>query len=267
MAHTKLLPPAMAVRLLWARTGLFSDDERSNSSAVIAEGDLNSIKARAETDDQEKLYVLGVLATLNAAFRNLDIIHKKREMNFQENQSLRSSFLESTKEALDFGNKARDAVKSIPAMVIGGSAGSLTLVKALNLSSLNAWLVGLLCAGIGYLVNILIVRKTRQSKMKMFVMQDYERGVYFDQYFRRVSNSLLSLYSEIDQLHKNTFDASYPMDKSPTEFVDDILKGLRPTYCKHVHRHIREKIITPELWPICETGKKEAVGNCPNWQN
>jgi len=265
MAYTKLLPPTTAVRLLWARTGIFSDDQRSNSSAVVAESDLNSIKARAETDEQEKLYVPEVLATLNAAFRNLDIIHKKREMNFQENQSLRASFLESTKEALDFGNKARDAVKSIPAMVIGGSAGTLTLVETLGLSTSNRWLAGLLCAGIGYLVNILIVRKTREAKMKMFVMQDYERGVYFDQYFRRVSSSLLSLYSEIDQLHKNTFNVSYPMNKSPAEIVDDILKGLRPTYCKHVHRHIREKIITHELWPICETGKKEAVESCPNW--
>mgnify|MGYP001569367040 FL=1 len=98
MAQTSLLPPITAVRVVWARTGSFSNDKRSGQSA---------------------------------------------------------------------------------AMSIGG-AGSVTVAQYFKLSGIQLWGVGLALAGLGYIINLLIVRKMRRSKQMLYVGQDYERGLYYD---------------------------------------------------------------------------------------
>jgi hypothetical protein len=50
------------------------------------------------------------------------------------------------------------------------------------------------------------------------------------------------------------------------QIIEDMLRGVRPTFCKYVHKHMREKKITPELWPRCETGTPEAIKSCPFWE-
>jgi len=56
------------------------------------------------------------------------------------------------------------------------------------------------------------------------------------------------------------------VDVEVSNIIGEMLKGVRPTFCKYVHKHMREKKIEPELWTLCETGKKDAVEKCPCWE-
>jgi hypothetical protein len=265
MAQTSLLPPVSAVRMAWARTGAFSKEEHSQLSAVLTEAALKDIKDRAEKDQKEREYVISAIATMDASLRSLDTIYKGRELNFEENQKLRSSYLNSVKENLDFGNKAKDFLKSLPAMTIG-SAGGITVAEALGASGIQLWGIGWVLAGLGYLVNLGIVRLMRKRTQMFYVMQDYDRGLYYDQYVTRVATTLTSLYLDLDGIHRNVFGQKYPVEAEVSDIIGDLLKGIRPTYCKYVHKHIPEKKITPKLWSLCESGNAGAVKKCPHWE-
>lgn len=269
MSQTFLLPPVSAIRMVWARTGMFSNDEHSKISAVLTEAALKNIGERAEADDKERKYVNSAIATMEATLRSLDIIHKGRNLNFEENEKLRKASLDLVKENLEFGKNAGDFLKSLPAMVIG-SAGGITVGQYLgqhfNISVITLWAIGLALASIGYIVNLEVVRLMRKRKQMLYVAQDYERSLYYDQYVTRVAMTLTSLYLDLDRIHKNVFGQSYSVDVEVSNIIGEMLKGVRPTFCKYIHKHIREKKIKPELWTLCETGKEGAVEKCPRWE-
>lgn len=263
MPQTSLLPPVTAVRMVWARTGSFSDDLHSGQSAALVEAALKEIKDRAEKDENERRYVISAISTMDASLRNLDIIYKGRQLNFNENEKLRTAYLASVNENLDFGNKTKDFLKSLPAMSIGG-AGSVTVAQYFKLSSIQLWGVGIALAGLGYVINLVIVRAMRRGKQMLYVRQDYERDLYYNQYLTRVATTLTALYLDLDRIHKNAFGQSYPMDADVKVVVGEMLEGVRATFCNYIHKHMNEKKITPELWSLCETGKD--TENCPFWE-
>lgn len=268
MSQTCLLPPVTAVRMVWARAGALSQEEHSQLTATLTEAALKNIRDRAESDEKERKYVTSCIATMDAALRNLDVIYKGRQLNFAENEKLRSAYLESVRETLDFGSKARDFFKSLPAMAIGG-AGSITLADYLSqqkLSDLKLWGLGLLFAAVGYLVNLTVTKSMQRRKQVLYVTQDYERSLYYDHYVTRVAMTLTSLYLDLDRIHRNIFGRSYPVDAEADVIVNEMLKGVRPTFCPYIHKHMNEKIITPELWSKCETGKTDYTTVCPNWE-
>ena len=265
MATTKLPPPIVAVRLAWARTSGFSDDEHSMRSAVLAEANMKDIKDRAKGNADEEQYVHSSIAAMDASLRSLDTIYKGRQLNFEENEKLRSSYLDSLKENLEFGNKAKDFLKSLPSMTVA-SAGGVTVAQMLNISGMTLWLVGLILAALGYWINLLIVRLVRKKKQMYYVQQDYERDLYYDQYISRVTTTLMALYLDIDRIHKSVFNDTYQMDKQIDDIINEMLQGVRPTYCKYVHKHMREKKITADLWSLCESGHEEGITMCPHWE-
>jgi hypothetical protein len=130
-----LLPPTTAVRIVWALTGSFSDDLHSQRAAEYAEQSLKNIEARAQqSNEQEQQYVTTTIAAIQSTRRSLDTIYKGRELNFNENKELRSAYLDSIKEGIDFGKKAQDFLKSLPAMTIAGAGGALTFTQYFDLS-------------------------------------------------------------------------------------------------------------------------------------
>lgn len=173
--------------------------------------------------------------------------------------------MESIKENLEFGKNVEDFLKSLPAMVIGG-AGGITVAKYFEISDINLWTIGLALASIGYIVNLGVVRLLRKRTQMLYVAQDYERNLYCDQYVTHVATILISLYLDLDRIHKNVFEQSYSVDVEVSNIIGEMLKGVRPTFCKYIHKHIREKKIKPELWTLCETGKEGAVEKCPCWE-
>ena len=175
---THLLPPVTAIKMVWARTGALSSDPHSQILAGQAELAAKEIRERAEGVEHEERYVISAFAALDACYRNLDIIHKKRNQDFQQNEKLRNAYFETVKENLEFGTKAKDFLQSLPSVTIGG-AGGLTLAEVLGLSMrpVWSWVFALGLASAGYLFNLLIVRLMRKKKQMLYVLQDYEPGI------------------------------------------------------------------------------------------
>jgi hypothetical protein len=118
-----------------------------------------------------------------------------------------------------------------------GAAGGVSLADLLPDSSpVIYWALGLGLTAVGYLINMLIVYYARKYRQRQYVVQDYERNLYYIQYIDRISVLLNTLYEDIDLSHKQVFGYKYPIEKGKTakELIDNLLLGIRPTYCKYV---------------------------------
>lgn len=263
---TGLLPPATAVRMVWARTGVFSTEAHSQLADQLSVYNLKNIQEKAQSNERERRYITAAVATMDAAFRNLDVIYKGRQLNFKENEMLRNSYLESIKENLDFGNKLSDFVKSLPTMVISVAGGVTLASYFFKNNEFLIWTAGIVMSAVGYLANMLIVKLMRKRIQKQYVVQDYERSLYYDQYITRVVSSLTSLYMDLDRIHKNVFGVPYPIDLDSSDVINDMLKGARPTFCKYLHKHMEKGLVKPSYWAVCETGIPFATEHCPLWE-
>jgi hypothetical protein len=267
MTFTSLLDPASALRIAWALTGSFSDDVHSRQTALAAEKALQDIQGAAAHDPKENEYVTGVIGAIQASMRSLDVVYKSRQDNFKETEQLRASYMQSITESLEFGKKAEDFLKSLPTMTIA-AAGGVTIGQVLGLSTTSLLILAFGLAAAGYLVNLWFVSQSRKRTQIQLIHRDYDRNLYYKQYIDRVADVLNSLYYDLDRLHRNAFGQLYPTGKkSAYEIVHDLLEGVQPTLCKLAHEHIRAGKITPELWPICETGNPEALKTCPYWKS
>jgi hypothetical protein len=255
--------------MAWALTGAFSNDDHSKHSAVLVESRLKDIKDLTEKkgSTEEKEYVPNAMALIESSVRSLDTVYKGRELNFQENEKLRSAYLDSITETVEFGKKSQDFLKSLPSVSIG-AAGGVTVGSALGLSEIHLWAIGIVLGAAGYIINLGFVRRARRQRQLLYLAQDYERSLYYDQYITRISAILTALYLDIERLHKKVFGEPYHETEaaSPGEAVSDLINSVRPTFCKFVHKHMLQKKITPELWALCETGGSQAVQTCPLWE-
>jgi len=263
---TSLLPPFLGARLAWSLSGEFSNDPHSQESARIARKHLEVIKEKAQADPLETRYIISAVTTIDATMRSLDTVFKGRNLNFEENEKIRVAYLDNVTDTLSFGKKANDFVKSLPTMAIVTAGGTVPIVEFLNLKPPAIWAISIGLAGLGFLINIGIVRLMRRRSQNLYIQQDYDRTLYYDQYVKRVATILTSLYLDLDRIHKSAFAANYPVEEEEEEIVERILKGIRPTFCPYVHKHIRENLITPELWSICDSGDIAAVKFCPFWK-
>lgn len=222
--------------------------------SVSADKVLNSIQLRGRAaGGLEQEYVDNTVAVIMAGMRTLDSIYKHRNLNFDENEKLRLAALDNAKENLEFGKKAADFIKSLPAMTVTTGVGITIGIEALGLEPLQLWMLGIGLAGASYWVNLFVVRRWYRNKQKLYMKQDYERQLYYEQYIKRVSTTLTSMYSAINQVHKRVFKNEYPGHDLQT--VDEILEGTKYTWCKHIDLHMKEDKITPMIWPLCETGR------------
>lgn len=268
---TTLLPPSTAVKIAWAMTGFFvKNNPESQDIATEAKEHLDSIIERAKrTNDTEKAYVNIAAADIEATMRTLDTIYKGRELNLEENDKLRAVTLKNIEEDSKFGRSAQDFLKSLPTMAIAAGAGTVTLNEVLESASLpgwSLWLIGLGFAGIGFFINLWVVKLNSRRRQKLYIQQDYERTIYFQQYMTRVRTALIILYTDIDRAHNQFFKKKYPLDKSVkvATVVKDILRGAMPTLCEEIHRHIQEGKITTDLWTLCDAGI-QLVEGCKYW--
>jgi hypothetical protein len=205
---------------------------------------------------------------MKASLRSIETAHKGRDLNFEENEKLRTAYLESVRESISSGTKAQDILKSLPTMTIG-AAGGVTIAQAFGISGIPLWGLGLVLAALGYLVNLWFVRRGRRQTQLLYVTQDYERDLYFEQHLSRVTTILLGLFLDLERIHMNVFQENYEADVNPStirSFIDGILAGVRSTFCPFIHKHIASNKITPELWTRCESGNADAVRMCPNWE-
>lgn len=262
--QTTKLPPEIAVRMVWSLTEKFHRNGESIVSAKMTETLLEDI--RNQTIDPDKEYINGAIATMYTALRSLDTVYRGRELNFEENEKLRKTYLEAVQKNIEFGKKAMDYLKTLPTMVISGTGGVTAaelLFKVFDIRFLA--IVGLFFAGLGFLGHLIYVRLTRNFKLNLYVTQDYERNLYYEQYVNRVTAILQNLYDELDHLHQNVFGFSYSQVfySDENNNIEQFLSGIHPTFCKSIHKHMSEKKIKSKHWTRCETGFKEIMPECP----
>ncbi|HET6347763.1 MAG TPA: hypothetical protein VFH88_01640, partial [Candidatus Krumholzibacteria bacterium] len=211
--------------------------------------------------------VTSAAATIKSSMRSLETVYKGRELNFKENAILRESYLKTIEETQNFGTQTSDFLKGLPAMVVGG-AGGVTLGEYLHLSPIQLWAVGLGLAAVGFGIKTIFVKKARTQTQHLYVAQDYERDCYYEQYVERVKDILMGLLLDLEHIHKKVFGEYYTsddVDKATAE-VECILLGVNPTFCKFVHKHMKENKITPDQWTQCECGIREITGICKHWE-
>jgi hypothetical protein len=267
---TTLLPPPRAIWIAWAQTGNFGKEPEPKDIATAATKLLNDVIEKAkEQGDPEKGYVNNAATDLEATMRTMHTIYKGRELNFQEIDKIRSASLENISQDLQFGRNAQDFFKSLPTMAITSGASTITLNKVLesfSLPSWTFWLIGIGSAGLGFFINIGIVRWNSKARQAEYIRQDYERTRYFQHYLIRIRTALLNLYYDIDRLHARYFNKTYPLGEfeSAEKIIDNMLQGARPTLCKYVFDHLNRKLIKANLWTLCETGR-ESCEDCKYW--
>ena len=263
---TSVLPPSAAVQIVWALTGDFSNDTKSQENAMVAETRLKEIiRKEKEKGGKDSEYILSITPMLDASRRSLEIVHKGRQLNFKDSETLRLSSLGAIKASLEFGTKTEDFLKALPTMTLAGSGGAIAIAELVDLSKASLWLVGLLFAAVGYFINLWIVSKSRTQKQQHYITQDYERSLYFEQYMSRVTIILSALYVELDSVHNDVFGSYFGSDDGKG-FVKSLLLGVTPEYCKYIHEHIRDKKVTIDEWAICEAGSLKARETCPFWE-
>ena len=262
MRLTTLLSPESAVQVVWAMTGAYAKEDSSKLISKEAEADLKQIKEQADKNNsaEEKQYMTAVMAAIDASRRSIEIVYKGRELNFEENEKLRDTYLESVKESLEFGKNAKDFFKSLPTMTIG-AAGGVTVAEALGVEGVQLWAIGLLLAGVGY-----FVRLARKRRQYLYIKQDYERNLYYCQYISRVKMILTTLYQDLNRIHKRIFGDNYS-NLTGDEIYTSLLSGVDSKPCPYVHKHWKQKVINPDIWTFCESGVDEAVKSCPFWKN
>ena len=193
-------------------------------------------------------------------------VYQGRNLNFDENKKLRDAYLNSTERSIDFGNKLQDVLKSLPTMTAAGAGGGLlafiaqfTGIRNIPQIDILSCILILGSAAIGFLINSKYVKWKSKKTQKEYVAQDHERNLYYKHYVRRVELILKALYKDLDRIHNEVFDHSYPIKGEADSIIEDLIKGIWPTYCKYASKHIQEKRITPELWPMCEIGDEDYI--------
>jgi|SRR5665647_1360028 len=236
---------------------------------------MKKMLAKAEKDPNEESYVSQSVATVQAAVRSLEVIYKGRNLNFEENAKLREAFMENIKDGIQFGSKAMDYLKALPTMAVAGPGVAGTLGPALagvlgiakENQTLFLWGFGAAMAGLGYFIHAYFVHVGRKRTQILYVDQDYERNLYYDQYVARVVAALTGLYQDIDRIHVQLFGAPYPIQEGNAEsVVDDLLRGVRPTMCRYVYEHVPGGVVTPKDWVLCEVGEPHSR-ECTHWKH
>lgn len=210
---------------------------------------------------------------IDASLRSLETIYKGRELNFEGNAKLREAYMQTVQENIAFGSKAQDFLKSLPTMATSSAGGTITfgysLATWLGAANREAFLalVGIALAGVGHLLHAAIVRAMRDRTQLLYVQQDYKRNLYYAQYISRTTVALISLYQDVDRIHQAVFGSPYPVQQGAlaSDIVQELFRGVRPTMCKYVHKHMREGVIRPGDWALCETGEP-ACQDCRHWK-
>lgn len=298
------LTPLAAVQIVWGYTLEFSreksmnlmkftqevlirfcgkaetaDQNKTNTNAAAKPPDAQTPAAQTPDktegcdltlSEDEKRYLFRVLAAMECALRCLNLLYKGRNYNWQEIEKLHEVYLESLKDAENFGKKFKGIFRALPSMALG-SAGGITLVEAFKTTPTSKlWLVGLLFAALGYFVDLFVVKWCSKRRRRNYIRLDYERTCYYIDYLTKIYPVLIHLYDNVKKIYEEIFaapnkskteiDKEKEKSEKEKEWIKEMVDQLDPKRCKYIDIHMESNKITPELWHRCETGK---IGGCP----
>jgi hypothetical protein len=270
---TKYFPPDMAVRIAWALTHQLSESEAVHLEANRAKNLMEHIKEKAKGDEKEEPYVYWVCSAIEATYRDLVIIINGRNLNFDEVKKLRDTETENIQYYSQFTTDLQSSIPRISGMTIGGVGVAVPLSLLLepyfpsNLKGYALLLMLAFGAAIGYIFNgAIVIPWIRRKKQMENIKLDYDKDLFYKQYVERSKAALIALYMTVDGYHNAIFGNFFEQEKAGSDdvktIVDEMLSGISPTMCKNVTKCMNGKVITPDLWPICETGLKNEIEKC-----
>ena len=267
--------------MTWAQTSLFSVGTKLEKTSYLIGPVLREItKETAEKEgyEKEREYVFQASAAMDSSLRNLNLVYKWRNMNFDENQVLRNTYSELIKAYTEFGTKARDYIISLPATLLGSAAG-IALSEKLLLSGFPPWALVLVLSIIGFVIGhvinwVIIKYVCIPRKQRLNIQMEYERSLYYKRYLFQVGRILNDLYTELDRIHEKIFSQKYHADENVKgkDIVGKIIDEIDTKfYCPHIHDHMsrdpeHRKQVTADMWPRCETGLKGFTDKCTYWE-
>lgn len=279
MAATAVLPPSLAVEIAWALSNQFSKDAKAQERGESARVNLDRIVQSVGTSgtEEEKRYVNGTVSLIDSALRTLHIIVAGRDLNIDDLDELRTKRQQDIEAfARLTGSLQSMAPRAVSTLFVGGAGGAglseaLTRWAGIHETDVALFqgLVIAAAAAVGYVFHeVVIAPLVRRKLTRELIKRDYDRTFYFNQYYRRCQLALTSLCERVNIWHQAVFGAPFP-DTKGEEVAKRILDGGQSTFCPWVYRHMKKGWITPDLWPLCETGdiKRHVVeAECPVFQ-
>jgi hypothetical protein len=276
MAATAVLPPSLAVEIAWGISNEFSKDTEAKLLGEVAKVDLERLVQSANTSgtDKEKRYVNGTATLIDGALRTLHIVVAGRDLNIDALDELRSKRREDIEASAKLSGSLQSiAPRAVSTLFVGGAAGAGLSEALTRWAGIHATDVALFqglviaaAAAAGYVTHALIIAPlVRRGLTRELIKKDYDRTLYFDQYYERCYLVLFSLCERVNNWHEAVFGGPFP-DTNAREVANRALSGAQSTPCLWVHNHMRNGWVTPDLWSLCETGgiKLDAVKSaCP----
>ena len=325
------------VRLAWSLSGSFSYTPERMELVEIEEKNDGKSTAAAQTSDEKKKtdssgqeqtkkdsvhverakelfgdivtlgktddYFRDVATATTAALRNLEIVYRGRELNFEENKVLRQAYIDSIRKRILFGQSLKDFIAPVGATA-GAAVGGTSLFAIYGnylegiIGTISWFYVASIFAIIGFFSYWTISAFAHRQRMHAYIQQDYERTVYYKNYLNRAYSVLDTLYKDIDDINARdypgfvfpvtSFEGELPSlfpagcaalqprgrpDATPREAIRRLM-CVYPRSSSQIDECLYLKRINPELWAGCETGcsfgspnyagyEKECEKNCP----
>jgi hypothetical protein len=187
MPKTTILPPELAVKIVWARTGSFYKSKYSRYLARSTLITLKQLREQTKKDEKENTYFMKTEVCMNASLRSLYTIYNGRNLNFDEVDKMQIEYLNPMKIEKDFMGKPKDYIKTIPGISLGAfTVGSITIQWG--------YLLAIFGGIIGFLTNMIALYVIHYQKQKRIVKKDYMKNLYYGHYLDRVEKELHSLY-------------------------------------------------------------------------
>ena len=276
-----IIPPILpetAVEWAWGLTHSFSTSKEGKGIGESISLDIRSrmkrirdeVEAEENTGRESDLvYVNAVMAAVDSTARNLGIIIAGRNLNFKGVDDLRDARQDNVKAA---ERLSKDAQSYVPRLFAagGGLSAPFVLLEFFGITLPAAVVValGVIAAGVAYLLfQVLVAPRRRTAAQKVLIDADYQRNVYYSQYLSSSRSALQSLLENVLHFHRRVYglvyDSRYNDLNNVKGFVAGVMGGPHadPKRCPHIDEHYHERIITPVLWPSCDSG--EGAEKCP----
>jgi hypothetical protein len=269
MDATSILPPSQAVEIAWGLSNQFSEDCRAQLQAEKARTHLERVieSPKGEGADEEKRYVAGTQGLIDGALRTLHIIVAGRDLNIKDLDQLREKKQENIEAFARLSGNLQSMGSRGMTTLFAGTVGGVGLAEALSrwtaIKEIDVAVIqglAILAAGaLGYGIHEFIIAPVvRRVLTRELIKKDYDRTLYFDQYYQRCRWALESLYEQVEDWHKKVFGARHAPETNAKEVVSHVLQGGQSTFCPWVHKHVKKGWIKgwiePDLWSLCETG-------------
>jgi len=265
---TLYLPPEMGVWLAWSITDVFREEKKAGTEVgkKINEFTVDSAKntltelgtlVDKQEDELQKTYYRQAKARIHACVRSLRTIYNGRELNDKQIAELRKTYLKFIREKETLTRKFLDNLLAPASAATVSGGGIYLLIKDANDTLLNIFSVA---SGIVIFIATYWLMNRRYTRlMKEYIRYDYEQTQFYEQYLRRVADSLNILYKDLMRIHREVFGSEYPSEKDSANPGDKLYVELKTRSCERIHEHVEDEDITRELWVLCETIDEKTI--------